>query len=287
MSVARRASFSAAAQDLGVSAAYVTKRVRVLEEMLTTKLFHRTSRRVVVTEQGERVFEWAQRVLDDIDNLVQEVSASKRTPRGVLKISSSFGFGRLVVAPAVARLVESLPTLGVRLDVLDRLIDVAGEGFDLDIRVGDEIAPQMIARRLASNHRVLCAAPEYLARRGTPRSLSDLATHDCVVIKERDHPFGVWRLKNGAAEETVKVMGSLSTNDGSIAVDWAVAGRGIVLRSFWDVGALIAAGKLAHILPGYRQEANVWAVYPDRLKNSAKVRVCVEFLEADFGRWAL
>lgn len=277
--VTRKASFRAAALELGVSPAYVTKRIRLLEELLQAKLLHRTTRKVAVTEEGERVFVWAQRVLDGMDSLVEEVSAARRAPRGLLRVSSSFGFGRQIVAPVLARMAASHPTVAVRLELFDHLIDIAGEGFDLDVRVGDEIAPQFIATRLAANHRVLCASPAYLARRGTPSTLADLGTHDCVVIRERDHPFGVWRLTAGGGVETAKVTGSMSTNNGEIAVQWAVDGLGIVLRSIWQVGPLIRSGQLVQVLPAYRQEANVWAVYPTRLGNSAKVRVCVEFLQ--------
>jgi LysR family transcriptional activator of dmlA len=151
------------------------------------------------------------------------------------------------------------------------------------VRVGDAIAPQFIARRLAANHRVLCASPDYLARRGAPQSLAELAAHDCLVIRERDHPFGVWKLEvAGGGTETVKVTGPMSTNHGEIAVQWAVDGRGIVLRSIWQVGPLLREGRLARVLPDHRQEANVWAVYPTRLAQSAKVRVCVEFLQRSF-----
>ncbi len=197
-------------------------------------------------------------------------------------MSCSFGFGRRVVAPALSRLVERHPGLQVRLEVFDRLVDVAGEGFDLDIRVGDEIAPHLIARRLADNHRVLCAAPAYLVRKGAPRTVADLASHDCLVIKERDHPFGVWRLRSGAVDETVKVRGPLSANNGEMAVQWAADGRGIVLRSLWDVGPELASRRLVRVLPDWQQEANIWAVYPTRLERSAKVRVGVEFLQEWF-----
>jgi LysR family transcriptional activator of dmlA len=284
--VARKSSFTAAADELGTSAAYITKRIRILEQDLATRLLHRTTRRVTVTEEGERVYHWAQRVLDDIDHLMQEVSVTRRVPRGLLRVSSSFGFGRNLVAPAISQLVERYPTLAVRFEVFDRLVDVASEGFDLDVRVGDEIAPHLIARRLASNHRVLCAAPAYLERKGVPRTLADLSNHDCLVIKERDHPFGVWKLGTANSERTVKVTGPLSTNNGEIAVCWAIDGRGIVLRSLWDVGPLLRTGQLKQVLPGHRQEANVWAVYPSRLTTSAKVRVAVEFLEEYFDRIA-
>lgn len=260
--VARKSSFSAAAEALGVSPAYISKRIQMLETALAVKLFHRTTRRVVVSEDGERVYALAQRILDDIDHLYEEVSSTRRNPRGLLRVCSSFGFGRRVVAPAISELSTLYPALQVRFEVFDRLVDVATEGFDLDIRVGDEIAPHHIARRLGDNHRILCASPAYLARRGRPRTLADLASHDCLVIKERDHPFGVWKLRNGNAEQTVKVTGPLSSNNGEIVVRWAVDGRGIVLRSLWDVGPMLAAGELEQILPECSQEANIWAVYP-------------------------
>ncbi|AKQ61534.1 LysR substrate-binding domain-containing protein [Bordetella hinzii] len=281
--VARASSFSAAAEALGMSPAYVTKRIRLLEAGLGTPLFHRTTRRVVISEAGERVYHWAQRILDDVDHLVEEAGITRREPRGLLRVCSSFGYGRRVVAPALSAFVARHPAVQVRFEVFDRLVDVAAEGYDLDVRVGDDIAPHLIARKLAANHRVLCASPAYLAERGTPRSLAELSAHDCLVIKERDHPFGVWRLQRGRREQTVKVRGPLSANNGEMAVQWAVDGRGIILRSTWDVQPLIDAGKLVPILPQYRQTANVWAVYPARLNASAKVRACVEFLAGHIG----
>jgi len=280
--VARRANFAAAASELGVSPAYVSKRIRVLESTLQARLLHRTTRRVTVTQEGERAYHWAQSILDNVDRLFEEVSAGREIPRGRLRICSSFGFGRNIVAPAIARLSERYPLLEIRFELLDRIADIASEGFDLDVRVGDDIAPHVIARKLAANRRILCASPDYVARRGAPRSLAELATHDCLVIKERDHPFGIWRLKNHSAEQTVKVTGPLSSNNGEIVLQWAVDGRGIVLRSLWDAGPLVRAGRLVQILPEYTQEANVWAVYPARLSMSAKVRVCVRFLEEYF-----
>lgn len=280
--VARKSSFVTAAEELSVSAAYVSKRIHVLEDTLGIKLLHRTTRRVVVTEEGEHVFLWAQKILDDMDGLLQDVAVTKQLPKGSLRIASSFGFGRNIAAPMISLMVKKYPGLQIRFEVFDRIVDVASEGFDLDIRVGDEIAPHLIARRLASNHRVLCASPDYLKRRGTPRTLQSLSNHDCLVIKERDHPFGVWKLRAGAVEDTVKVTGPLSANNGEMAVLWAVDGHGVVLRSLWDIGPHLRDGSLVQILPEWRQEANVWAVYPSRLTTSAKVRVCVELLEQQF-----
>ncbi|CFB62519.1 HTH-type transcriptional regulator DmlR [Pandoraea apista] len=280
--VARRASFSAAAEALGVSPAYVSKRVGMLEADLGTRLLHRSTRRVAITDAGERVYAWAEKILDDVNHLMEDVSSTRQVPRGTLRVSSSFGFGRHVVAPAMSRLRTLHPQLNVRLDLFDRIVDVAAEGYDLDVRIGDDIAPHLIARKLADNHRVLCASSAYLDAHGTPRQLSDLAGHACIVIKERDHPFGMWRLQQRGEAVSLKVTGPLSTNHGEVAVQWALDGQGIVLRSMWDVGALIARGDLVQVLPEVTQPANVWAVYPSRVASSAKVRACVEFLAGEF-----
>jgi LysR family transcriptional activator of dmlA len=280
VTAARRASFAAAAEELGMSPAWVSKRIALLEQALGVRLFHRSTRRVVVSEQGEQVYARALSILGSLDELFDEVAERRGTPRGELRISSSFGFGRRVIAPAVAALVAAHPALQVRCEVFDRVVDIVGEGFDLDIHIGDDIAPQLIARRLMDNQRVLCAAPAYLQEHGAPRTLAELSGHRCLAIKERDHPFGLWRLRADAGrEETVKVTGPLSTNHGEIAVQWAVAGAGIVLRSLWDAQPYLDRGELVRVLPEYRQEANVWAVYPQRLASSAKVRVCVDFLQ--------
>ena len=281
VTVARQGSFAEAAQALGMSAAYVSKRIGVLEAALGVRLFQRTTRRVVIPEDGAPAFERAQAILASLAELIEESAERRRAPSGQLRVCSSFGFGRQVVAPAIARLARAYPALQIRFEVFDRLVDPVAEGFDLDVRIGDEIAPQLIARRLMVNHRILCAAPGYLAQHGTPRTLQDLAGHQCLVIKERDHPFGVWRLRAKGVEETVKVSGALSTNHGEIALRWALDGAGIVLRSRWHAQPLLASGHLVQILPEFAQEANVWAVYPQRLSNSAKVRVCVEFLERE------
>lgn len=286
--VAQKASFAAAADALSVSAAYVSKRIRMLETALDAPLLYRSTRRVAMTEAGERLYRWAEKVLDDMDQLVDDVSGVKRTPRGMLRISSSFGFGRHVVAPVLARFIEAHPQLDLRLDLFDRLVDVAAEGYDLDIRIGDDIAPHLIARRLATNHRILCASPDYLRAKGVPQSLADLQAHACLCIKERDHPFGVWRFADGGEDVRVKVRGPLASNDGEVAVQWALAGRGVILRSIWNVRPYLDDGRLVQILPHATQPADVWAVYPSRLATSARIKACVEFLAAEFANadWA-
>ncbi|MQU61682.1 LysR family transcriptional regulator [Pseudomonas sp. FSL R10-1350] len=280
LTVVRKGGFAAAAEELGLSPAYVSKRIQILETTLGSRLLHRTSRRVALTDDGERVQRWAVRILDDVQQLQDELSDAHTAPRGRLHLCSSFGFGRNHVAPAISLLAEQYPELEIRLDVFDRVVDIVHEGFDLEIHVGDDIAGQHIGRRLVTNNRVLCASPDYLKRRGVPESLQDLQQHDCLVLKERDNAFGIWQLQGPEGEASVRVSGPLSSNSGEIVLQWALDGRGVLLRSMWDVKPLLDQGRLVQVLADYRQSADVWAVYPTRLANSGKLRVCVEFLQA-------
>ncbi|MFJ4345625.1 LysR substrate-binding domain-containing protein [Pseudomonas sp. NPDC089401] len=282
LQVARRASFAAVAEARGMSAAFVSKRIRALEADLGVRLLHRTTRRVAVSEEGERVYQWAQQIFEALQRMGDDLDAGQREPAGQLRIASSLGLGRRMLAPALSELAVRYPRLDIRLDVHDRLVDLVAEGVDLDIRVGNAIAPNLIAKRLARNWRVLCAAPDYLARRGTPKALAELASHDCLAIKERDHPFGLWHLEGPAGEESVRVTGALSSNHGEVVHQWCLDGRGIVLRSWWDVHDSLADGRLVQVLEGYRQSADIWAVYSAPLAGSAKVRVAVEFFRDFF-----
>ena len=238
LTVIRQQSFAAAALELGVSPAYVSKRIRLLEEALDARLFHRTGRRCSLTAGGELVERGAGQILDDMDSLFDDLSTTRQSPHGLLHICSSFGFGRNHVAPAVAMLAEQFPDLEIRFDVFDRVVDIDGEGFDLEIWVGDDLPGQHICRRLVSNQRVLCAAPAYLQRRDTPGTLEELAQHDCLVIKERNNAFGGWNLQRDGQSENVRISGRLSSNNGEIVLQCVARSR----RSYWFAGKAPSKG---------------------------------------------
>ncbi|MBV6274074.1 LysR family transcriptional regulator [Alcaligenaceae bacterium CGII-47] len=277
--VLRNRSFVATATELGVSPAYVSKRIALLEKSLKTKLLHRTTRRVAVTNDGTTVYEWSQRILEDVDQMTEMVLTTKTTPRGILRICTSSGFGRNRVGPALSQLAKQYPSIEIQLELLDRPVDLIGEGFDLDIRVGTVNESSLIAKRIATNYRILTASPAYIARKGQPSSLEDLVNHHCVIIRERDQTSNVWHLTGPNGPASIKVSGPLASNNGEIAHQWAIDGHGILLRSIWDVQASLDSNQLVRVLPDHSQEANVWAVYTSRLSSSAKVRVCVQFLE--------
>jgi LysR family transcriptional activator of dmlA len=182
----------------------------------------------------------------------------------------------------VAELAERYPQLSLRLDLYDRVIDLVAEGVDLEILVGDDIPEQHIGKKLAQHQRILCASPAYLQAHGVPESLEDLTEHQCLVLKERDNPFGIWSVTAEGEEQRIRVKGALSSNSGEVVLQWALKHHGIILRSQWDVQPYLDSGELVQVLPAYSQPASVWAVYPTRLADSAKLRVCVEFFQQRF-----
>lgn len=282
--VARRASFIAAANETGISPAHVSKRIAMLEGMLGAKLFHRTTRRVSVTAEGESAFAWAQKILEDVDGMLDAVGAAGGEPRGLLRIATSVRLGRRHVAPLLSLLRQQHPGLEVWLELLDRRVDLIGESFDLDIRVGEVEEPHLIASKIASGSRVLCAAPAYLARRGMPEHPAELPRHDCLLLRERDQAFGVWRLQGPDGWETVKVTGPMASNHSDVTHQWALEGFGIIMASVWDVAASVRAGELVRVLPHWQQPADIWAVTSARASASVRMRVCLEFLKAQLSQ---
>lgn len=282
--VARNRSFAETARELGVSKAVISKRIALLEAAVQERLFHRTTRNVSLTAQGEIVHQWAQRIQEDVDLMGEAISREKAAPSGLLRICSSTGFGRSRLAPALSQLARQFPQLEIQLELFDRPVDLVDEGFQLDIRIGQVREGNVIKRRIARNQRVLCAAPSYLECYGMPQSLDELKNHRCIAIRERDQDFGRWELDGPDGPVAIKVSGPLSANNGEIVRQWAIDGHGIILRSTWDIRREIEAGQLLPVLPRYFQQADVWAVYPSRLSVSAKVKVCVEFLEQWFAQ---
>jgi len=276
---ARKASFAAAATELGMSPAFVSKRIAILEKALGVTLFHRAARRVTVTDDGERVYASAQQIFQGVDHMGETVAGGRLDPRGALRVTTNFRLGRKHVGPALSLLAQRYPALDITLDAVDRRVDLISEDIDLDVRVGEVDEPHLVAHRIADSARVLCAAPGYLERRGVPAGIAELSQHDCLVLRDRNQAFGVWRLSGPSGVEKVKVTGRLSSNNAEILRGWAMDGHGILLPARWDVHAELEAGRLVAILPAYSQPADIWAASTVRLSHSAKVRVCVRFLQ--------
>ncbi|MES2937847.1 MAG: LysR family transcriptional regulator [Pseudomonadota bacterium] len=281
--LARGGSLSAAARELQVSTPAVSKRLAQLEARLGASLLHRTTRRLSLTAEGETYLQHARRILADIEEVEGEIRGARAEPKGLLRVNATLGFGRLHVAPLVAGFVQRYPGVEAQLQLSVNPPPLAEDAFDVCVRFGEPPEARAVARRLAPNRRLLCASPAYLARQGTPRQPHELARHAFIAIRQGDEAYGVLRLRSGKRMETVKVRGGLSTNDGEVAVNWALAGHGIVLRAEWDVARYLASGRLRPVLETWQAPpADIHAVYPERHQRSARVRAFVEHLAAHF-----
>lgn len=281
--LARQPSLAGAAQMLGVTPPAVSRRLAALEKRLAVRLLNRTTRRLSLTPEGERYLEDGEQILRDIETLEHSLAASRQTPRGRLRINATFGFGRRHLAPLIAAFAERWPAVEIILQLTDRPLDLTEHAMDIGIRFGPPPDARILARKIAVNRRLLCAAPNYLARNSPLETPRDLQNHACIVIRENNAAFNNWQLTDGKQQTLVKVSGPLSTNHGEIAVDWALAGHGIVLRSEWDVAGYLRDGQLQRILePWLGSSADIHAVYPQRHHLSATVRVFLDFLAEHF-----
>lgn len=279
----KQGSLSAAAQELGLTPPSVSKRLAALEARLGVRLLNRTTRRISLTPEGETYLTEGARVLDALDAVERAVSGAKVAPRGLLKVSATLGFGRRFIAPALSKFARSFPEVEVQLHLTDRPVNLVEQGFDLSVRIGTLPDARLTARKLASNARVLCASPRYLAKAGVPAHPRELPRHSCLFIREGDEAFGSWHLRSGGRQETVKVRGALSSNDGECALAWALDGHGILMRSQWDAAPYLRSGRLRRVLDGWAPPpADIFMVFPTKAHMSAKTRALVEFLHDSF-----
>jgi LysR family transcriptional activator of dmlA len=284
--LAATGSLSAAARELGVTTPAVSKHLAQIEARLGVPLVQRTTRRMSLTPEGELYLAHARRILGEVDELEELLGTSKQTPKGLLRVNATLGFGRNHVAPLISRFVRKYPQVDVQLQLSVDPPPLAEDSFDVCIRFGTPPDARVIARRVAPNRRLLCASPAYLAKHGTPKVPRDLMRHNCIGLRQGQEAYGVWRLSSSrdrAGSEAVKIRGNLTTNDGEVAVNWALDGHGILMRAEWDIERYLSSGRLVQVLPHYyTPDADINAVYPQRHQASARVRAFVEFLAQAF-----
>ena len=281
----RFGSFSATARELNLTTPAISKRLAQMEARLRVQLLNRTTRRISLTQEGEMYLSYARRILADIEDMEQQVGNAVAAPKGLLRVNATLGFGRSNIAPLISGFAQLYPDVQVQLQLTVNPPALPEDAFDVCIRFGEPPDARVMARLLASNRRLVCAAPAYLALHGTPQTPNDLARHDCIGIRQGDEAYGIWHFTSVRRLETVKVRGSLSTNDGEIAVNWALAGHGIVMRAEWDIGKHLRSGRLIQVLKNYQTPpADIYAVYPQRHHMSGRVRAFVDFLAGRFGQ---
>jgi DNA-binding transcriptional LysR family regulator len=282
--VAAAGSLSAAARALGMSQTMVTKHIAALEARLGAKLFHRTTRRLSITEAGRSYLESSERILAEIEAADAAVAADRVEPRGMLRINAPVSFGTRQIAPLLAEFAARYPRTTVELGLNDRLVDLAEEGWDLAIRIGNLSNSSLIARRIAPCRIVVCAAPSYLEARGIPRTVSSLAAHNCLgyTLSLRT-PVDRW-VFGARGEVGVRVSGNLRANNGDALLAAALAGQGIIHQPSFIVADDLGAGRLVALTldqPNV-ELGGIYAVYlPDR-HPPAKVRAFIDFIAARF-----
>ena len=285
VSVATRGSLTAAAKAEGVAPAIMGRRLDALESRLGVKLLVRTTRRISLTHEGSAFLEDCQRLLIDVANAEASVSAGGVKASGHLRITAPAGFGRRHVAPLVTRFREQHADVTISLNLSDRVVDLAGEGFDCAIRVGDMPDSSLVSVRMADNRRLCVATPDYLRRHGTPQQPSELARFDCLTLSSDASQTRGWVFRINGELQHLKPGGPLDCSDGQVLHDWCLAGYGIAWRSTWEVEAEIAAGKLVAVLQDFDAPANgIFAVFPQRKHLPLRVRLWIDFLKHSYGQ---
>jgi DNA-binding transcriptional LysR family regulator len=288
LAVRAHGSLAATAAAAGVVPSVVTKKLAALEARLGFRLFQRTTRRVVPTAEGEALCERSGQLLQAFAQLEADLQERRSEPMGVIRLAATFGFGRLWLGPALADFQARHPGLQVQLQLTEQLPNLAVEGFDGAVwlwSVQGRRASEWVGRRLARNQRVLVASPQYLRQRGVPRAPGDLAQHDCLIVRESDQRFDVWALRKERDKEDmrVRVQGPLSSNSGELVRDWCLDGRGIMLRSLWDIAPQLSSGQLVRVLPGYAmRDADIHWLAPHQAQTPKRVRLLVDFLAERF-----
>lgn len=275
-------SLSAAARELGLSPAVVSRRLAALEQRLGVRLINRTTRSLHLTDEGATYFDACARLLAELEEAESAVSAGRVDPKGPLKVALPASFGHRHIAPLIPKFAERYPNVQLALTLSDRNVNLIEEGYDLAIRIADLEDSSLAARKLAPNRRVVCASPEYLRRHGTPRHPPELVRHNCLSTAftatwEYRDPHGV--------PGSVRVSGRYACDNWEVLREWALAGLGIALKSTWDVRAQLEDGSLVPLFPGYTFDTDVaiYAVYPHRRFLPAKTRAFIEFLADSFG----
>ncbi|MGO9172604.1 MAG: LysR family transcriptional regulator [Rhodomicrobium sp.] len=273
-------SMSAAGRELDLSPAVVSKRISHLEGRLGTRLFHRTTRQLQLTETGRGFYERVVQILATVQEAEAFVSSGHERAGGALKITAPTAFSRLHIAPYLGTFLKQYPDLSIEIIATDHVLDIVREGIDLAIRIAELDDSSLVAKKLAPCRRIFCASPAYLKEHGIPKTLADLSSHKVLVENN-----AAWRLQGPDGIVSLKLASEIKTNSSEIVHQALIAGCGVGFRPTWQIRDEILSRKLVPILPQYRETPGiaVYAVYPDKHYIPARLRVFVDFLAAAYG----
>ncbi|PTL75960.1 LysR family transcriptional regulator [Vitiosangium sp. GDMCC 1.1324] len=277
-------SFSRAAQQMGISATAASRQVADLEARLRTRLLQRTTRRIYLTDQGRSYYERCTRILKDVEEAELAISSAAENPRGVLRINAPLSFGLHHLAAPFHEYMTRYPDVKLEVSLTDTIVDLVEAGHDLALRITREVKTTLIARQLAPVRLVTCASPAYLKRRGMPHTPDDLRLHECLHHIDDSQP-GSWEFKGPTGSVRVPIQGTLSTNNGDLLREAALAGRGIIREPTFLVGEDLRQGRLVTLLPDYPlTPLHLYAVYPSRRYLPSTVRTLINLLVEHFSR---
>jgi DNA-binding transcriptional LysR family regulator len=286
VAVCETQSLTAAARRLGLSPSVMSRQIAALEARLGTRLFQRTTRQISLTEAGARYLERTRRILGDLDEAERAAQSDRAEPSGRLSVTAPLIFGRLHVAPLLARFVQRHPKVSVELALSDRFVNLVEEGHDLAIRIGHLPDSQLIARRFGETRRALVASPAYLAKAGIPQHPNDLAGHDTIAFMPGTPPFD-WHFSEAGGDLKVSLAPRFLTNSGDTAIALALDGVGIARVLYYQVRDGVSQGRLVEVLAPFAPEPMpIHAVYPSARFLSGKVRAFVELM-AEVADWRL
>ncbi|MDR5875925.1 LysR family transcriptional regulator [Halomonas sp. CUBES01] len=282
--LARAGSLTATARELGLSLSAVSKRLKQLEARLGVVLAARTTRRLTLTAEGERYLSRGALILDELNELENDLGdTASQALGGRLRVNATFGFGRRHVAPLLSAFCRAHPGIDSWLELTNFPLNLSDHGFDVGIRIGEPPDSRLVARRLLANRRVLCASPAYIAAMPALEVPADLTEHRCLVIRENDSDFPLWRFERCDAPgsgQSVKVSGRLASNDGEVITRLALDGHGVMLRSWWDVNEHLASGALLPLLPGWQGvRADFYAVFEHRRHLPRRISAFIDYLQ--------
>jgi DNA-binding transcriptional LysR family regulator len=282
--VIAKGSLSAAARAEGIAPAMIGRRLDALERRLGVKLLQRTTRKIALTNEGFAFLEDCQKILADLENAESAVSERSAKASGHLTISAPAGFGRQHVAPLLPSFLSENRDVTLTLSLNDRVVDLIGESIDVAIRIAALSDSNLIGVKLADNKRVVVASPSYIKRHSKPKSLTDLAKHNCLAISSDGSQRG-WTFQQGGKNITLKISGNMACNDGEVLHDWALDGKGLAWRSMWEVGTEIESGKLVTVLDEFAAPGNdIYAVFAQRRHLPLRIRAFVDFLRRTYAK---
>ena len=284
VAVVAKGSLTAAAASEGVAPAVLGRRIDALEERLGVKLLLRTTRRITLTHEGSAFLEDCQRILADIGSAEASVSAGGVKASGYLRITAPAGFGRRHVAPLMPGFLARHPDVSLSLNLSDRVVDIAGEGVDIAVRVGDMPDSSLVSVRLADNRRLCVAAPAYLKRAGVPQHPGELGRHECLTLSSDASQTRGWAFSLDGQVSHLRPSGRLDCSDGQVLHTWCLQGQGLAWRSTWEVEADIASGALVSVLDAFAAPPNgIYAVVPQRKHLPLRVRLWIDYLKHHYG----